>query len=95
MGRRFVLPQRAHANVDVDFRKELNDQQYAVATCGEGPKLVIAGGICTHATLRTKTAKGLTLAISTTTDTKAVSKTMSAPWPAVLGAAPMLLTACQ
>ena len=43
MARRFVLPQRAHANVDVDFREELNDQQYAVATCGEGPKLVIAG----------------------------------------------------
>ena len=43
MAHRFVLPHRIHADVDVDFRKELNDQQYAVVTCGEGPKLVIAG----------------------------------------------------
>ena len=43
MARRFVLPQRAVSPIDVDFEKELNEQQLAVVTCGEGPKLVIAG----------------------------------------------------
>ena len=43
MARRFVLPQRAQHRVDVDFDKDLNDQQRAVVTCGDGPKLVIAG----------------------------------------------------
>ena len=43
MARRFVLPQRARVNVDVDFDNELNPQQLDVATSGEGPKLVIAG----------------------------------------------------
>jgi len=43
MARRFVLPKRAQAPLDIDFERELNEQQRAVATCGEGPKLVIAG----------------------------------------------------
>jgi len=43
MAKRFVLPQRAHAGVSVDFEHDLNPQQLAVVTCGEGPKLVIAG----------------------------------------------------
>jgi len=41
--RRFVLPQRAQARFQVDFDNDLNPQQRAVATCGDGPKLVIAG----------------------------------------------------
>lgn len=41
--RRFVLPQRAQAHFQIDFDNDLNPQQRAVATCGEGPKLVIAG----------------------------------------------------
>jgi DNA helicase-2/ATP-dependent DNA helicase PcrA len=43
MARRFVLPQRAQAGPQVDFAHDLNEQQLAVASCGEGPKLVIAG----------------------------------------------------
>ena len=43
MARRFVLPQRARVSLEIDFDKDLNEQQLAVATCGEGPKLVIAG----------------------------------------------------
>jgi len=43
MARRFVLPQRAQHRVDVDFDKDLNDQQRAVVTCADGHKLVIAG----------------------------------------------------
>ena len=43
MARRFVLPHRAPAGLDIDFDSELNAQQRAVATCGTGPKLVIAG----------------------------------------------------
>lgn len=43
MSRRFVLPQRGQARIDVDFEGELNSQQHAVVTCGEGPKLVLAG----------------------------------------------------
>ena len=43
MARRFVLPQRARAAVHVDFEEQLNEQQLAVVTCGDGPKLVIAG----------------------------------------------------
>jgi len=43
MARRFVLPQRAQANLDIDFANELNAQQLAVVTCGDGAKLVIAG----------------------------------------------------
>jgi DNA helicase-2/ATP-dependent DNA helicase PcrA len=41
--RRFVLPQRPHSSLAVDFDHDLNAQQLAVVTCGEGPKLVIAG----------------------------------------------------
>jgi DNA helicase-2/ATP-dependent DNA helicase PcrA len=43
MARRFVLPQRARASVEIAFEKELNSQQLAVVRCGDGPKLVIAG----------------------------------------------------
>lgn len=43
MPRRFVLPQRPGPRLGVDYRGELNDQQHAAVTCGEGPKLVIAG----------------------------------------------------
>ncbi len=43
MSRRFVLPQRAHAGVEIDFERDLNSQQFAVVSSGEGPKLVIAG----------------------------------------------------
>lgn len=43
MTRRFVLPQRPHSSLAVDFDHDLNAQQLAVVTCGEGPKLVIAG----------------------------------------------------
>lgn len=41
--RRFVLPQRAPVSLEIDFEEDLNSQQLAVATCGDGPKLVIAG----------------------------------------------------
>ncbi|MGD8818247.1 MAG: ATP-dependent helicase, partial [Acidobacteriota bacterium] len=43
MARKFVLPQRARAALSIDFDRELNEQQRAVVTCGDGPKLVIAG----------------------------------------------------
>ncbi len=41
--RRFALPQRSPVNFEIDFEADLNEQQLAVATCGDGPKLVIAG----------------------------------------------------
>jgi len=41
--RRFALPQRSPVNLEIDFEADLNEQQLAVATCGDGPKLVIAG----------------------------------------------------
>ncbi|MFQ5743785.1 MAG: ATP-dependent helicase [Acidobacteriota bacterium] len=43
MARRFVLPQRTQLNLDVNFEADLNPQQLAVVSCGEGTKLVIAG----------------------------------------------------
>ena len=43
MTRRFVLPRRAPINLEINFEGDLNAQQFAVATCGEGPKMVIAG----------------------------------------------------
>lgn len=43
MARRFVLPHRPHFGGDIDFDNDLNEEQLAVVTCGEGAKLVIAG----------------------------------------------------
>jgi len=43
MARRFVLPRRSGHRPEVDFEADLNQQQHAAVTCGDGPKLVIAG----------------------------------------------------
>ncbi len=43
MARRFVLPSRPALSVRADFDADLNEQQRAAVTCGDGPKLVIAG----------------------------------------------------
>ncbi len=43
MARRFVLPRRSNHRPEVDFEADLNEQQHAAVTCGDGPKLVIAG----------------------------------------------------
>lgn len=43
MTRRFVLPRRPAHRPEVDFESDLNPQQHAAVTCGDGPKLVIAG----------------------------------------------------
>lgn len=43
MSRRFVLQRRPGPSAPVDFAADLNEQQYAAATAGEGPKLIIAG----------------------------------------------------
>ncbi|HJO02872.1 MAG TPA: ATP-dependent helicase [Acidobacteriota bacterium] len=43
MARKFVIPRRAGPGLDVDFEGDLNEQQYAAVSCGDGEKLVIAG----------------------------------------------------
>jgi len=43
MARRFVLPRREQATLNVDFEHDLNAQQLAVVKCSEGSKLVLAG----------------------------------------------------
>ena len=43
MARRFVLSQRSQPKPGIDFESDLNQQQLRAVTCGEGPKLVIAG----------------------------------------------------
>ncbi len=43
MARKFVIQRRAGPELDVDFEADLNEQQYAAVTCGDGEKLVIAG----------------------------------------------------
>ncbi len=41
--RRFVLQRRSGHRPEVDFKADLNEQQHAAVTCGDGPKLIIAG----------------------------------------------------
>ena len=41
--RRFVLQRRSTQGPEVDLAADLNEQQHAAVTSGEGPKLVIAG----------------------------------------------------
>lgn len=43
MTRKFILPRQSVVGRDLDYAGDLNEQQYAAVTCGEGPKLVIAG----------------------------------------------------
>lgn len=43
MARRFVLQRRPGQALDVDFESDLNAEQRAAVTSGDGPKLVIAG----------------------------------------------------
>jgi DNA helicase-2/ATP-dependent DNA helicase PcrA len=43
MARKFILPKRSGPRRQIDFAGELNAQQEAAVTSGEGPKLVIAG----------------------------------------------------
>ncbi|MDB6054467.1 MAG: UvrD/REP helicase, partial [Verrucomicrobiales bacterium] len=44
MSREYVLhPFRAHSELQIDYAKELNEQQYAAVTATPGPALVIAG----------------------------------------------------
>ena len=43
MARKFVIPRRVGAVLDVDFEGDLNEQQYRAVRCGDGGKLVIAG----------------------------------------------------
>ena len=43
MARKFVIPRRGGPALDVDFEGDLNEQQHAAVTSGDGEKLVIAG----------------------------------------------------
>jgi DNA helicase-2/ATP-dependent DNA helicase PcrA len=44
MSQEYILhPAHAPRDLHIDYRRELNDQQYAVVTAGNGPLLVIAG----------------------------------------------------
>ena len=44
MSREYVLqPFRAPVNLQIDYARELNEQQYAAVTAPPGPSLVIAG----------------------------------------------------